>query len=683
MAEKETPKIKLPKKDYKKGDLPESKEEWVGYINKLHDFGVHQRGKYEYQWVVNIAYYHSLQHLIFNPKSGVIELPRDMKTPLTINRIGSFVESRMAKLTKNRPIPRVMPNTNDPVDVRGAKNADRALTYIWRKIDMETEDEKNTMMMLLCGTAFMRTVWDPFVGDYVNEIKKSSDGQDLIIDDDGSVGEDKIFLGEVSTKAISPFGILIADDSLTSIKDQPWIIERAHLPVSEVENIYPHLRGTLNKDTKQDIFTEHEKTVQRLQSSVFQGTGVGMVAAQDSLNSMALVKTYWQKPNYQYEKGVLAVVVNDQLAMINTWPNDYGDNVYPIVKFSERENGFHFWAQSTVERLIPIQRAYNKSKQQKAKNAALMANIKWMVPKGAGLMPESLTDEEGEVVEYNANVAAPHAAQLAPMPAYATEFDREMISDFRDVGGQRESSITPPPNLTAGVSIQIASELADEIIGPILRRKARSIEYVANTQLLIMNEEYLEPRKIKILGDTGKVDVQWMSALDFKNSTDVHIEVESMIPDFRGSKRQTLFDLWDRRIISDPEQLLEVLRYGNWDLLLEKREKSQQRVEEAIIELKKGKEPEITQFDNNMLFSKTLIEFVQSPEFSRLIPKRKAMLLQHLQKRLQTMMPQQGGPPGTDGAVAGQQNQAAVGTPFGAQVPAGQQGNSGLAAPQG
>lgn len=671
------PKFKLPKKDYKKGDLPDTEDGWVSYINKLHDFHIHRRQKYEYQWVVNVAYYMGLQNLIFSPRTGMIEMPKDLKSPLVINRIGSFIESRHAKLTKARPIPRVLPNTNDPVDLNGAKNADKLLTYLWRKIQMDTQDDKLTMMMLLCGTAFMKNLWDPYTGDVVKEYKKSGDGLDLIIDDEGGLAEEQIYMGDVSSRAMSPFSFLPADDSITEVKDQPWVMERSHLPLSEVEMLYPDLRGNLNKDNKESIYTEHEKTVQRMQGSIFQGVSFGLTAASDALNSTALVKTFWLKPNYQYEKGVVAVVVRNKLALINIWPNEFGGNIYPYVKFQERDNGFHFWGQSTIERLIPIQRAYNRSKQQKAKNSALMANLKWMVPKGAQLMPEALNDEEGEIVEYNPSVPEPHIAQLSPMPNYAVEFDREMIADFRDVGGQRESSITPPPNLTAGVSIQIASELADEIIGPIIRRKARSLEYVANTQLLLMDQEYNDPRKIKVLGDNGKVDVQWMSSVDFRHSTDVHIEIESMLPDFRGAKRQTLLDLWDRKIIQDPDAILKAFRYGNWDILLESKDHAQENIDLSIMEMKRGKEPEIGPFDNQILWVKTLTAWIQSPEFLRMIPERKAMVIQHLQKRLGGVMGQMPG----GGQQTGEQSQGSVATPFGATIPAGAEGNSSLAPP--
>jgi hypothetical protein len=275
---------------------------------------------------------------------------------------------------------------------------------------------------------------------------------------------------------------------------------------------------------------------------------------------------------------------------------------------------------------------------------------------------------EGEIVEYNAAVPEPHQAQIAPMPNYVTNFTDELIRDFRDAGGQREASVAPPPSLTAGVALQVSAELADEIIGPILKRMSRSMSLVANQQLLLMHEEWTEPRRIIVLGEGDRARVEWLQATDFKNATDVYIEVESLFPDFRGAKQQRLFDLWDRRIIQDPKTFLRALRYGTFDMLMEEEEKAQDRVYLDIQKIKRGKTPEITPFDNHVLYVKELSKFIQTPEFLKLIPERKQLAIQAMQSHLGALM--QNLP--NQGEVAPQQNQAAVGSPFGPVVPQAQ-----------
>ena len=117
---------KIPRKDFK-GDLPKNEDGWIKYVNDLHDQGINVRQKYELSWTLNHAYAKGYQDIVFNYKTGRIEVPKTMARPLTVNKIGSFLDARLSKLTKQRPIPRVIPSTGDNEDVNAAKYSDHVL----------------------------------------------------------------------------------------------------------------------------------------------------------------------------------------------------------------------------------------------------------------------------------------------------------------------------------------------------------------------------------------------------------------------------------------------------------------------------------------------------------------------------------------------------------------------------
>lgn len=669
MALSKDKKLKIPKSSYKEEGMPKTKEEWVRYVNDCHYNAMAARRKYEFQWTLNFAYYKGYQHLIFNERTGNIEIPKTLVRPLTINRIASFVDARLAKLTKNRPAPKVIPNTNDKEDMNAAKYAGHALQHLWRKTDQEEEYEALVMMGLINGTSFKRTLWNPVCGDKIYKEVQKEEGV-MEVNADYSIKEEEVWTGEVESKAVSPFNILPANDCIPTIKDQPWLIDRSWKPVTEVYKNYPHLRGKLKRSNNNDVTgdkSEYEKIVARLSTPIAASIKQGVSTGKDNLNSEVLCKTMWIKPNGDYEDGVVCVVIQDQLAYLDVWPNDYGDNIYPFAMFKERTDGHHFWGQSVIERLISIQKAYNRLRQKKLRSAYLMANPKWWVPKGAQLQEDALTDEEGEIVETNPAVPKPEQLGIAPMPNYVVELARELVIDFRDVGGQRESSVTPPSGVTAAVAIEVLSEVSDEIIGPVLKRLARCMTKVANTQLLLMNEEYIEPRKILIMGEGDAMGYQWMQNSDLRHHTDVHIEIESLFPDFRGAKQQRLIDLWDRRIITDPVMFLKAYRFGDLDSILENIEKKEDLVALEIKQIKDGAEPEITPYQDHATHFRGLSEWINTPEFLRLPKDRKELALMALQAHMQFLlqsMPNQGEP-------VEETNQAAVGTPYGSQRPVG------------
>ena len=662
---------KIPRKDFK-GDLPKNEDGWIKYVNDLHDQGINVRQKYELSWTLNHAYAKGYQDIVFNYKTGRIEVPKTMARPLTVNKIGSFLDARLSKLTKQRPIPRVIPSTGDNEDVNAAKYSDHVLMHLWRKTEIEAEYESYIMMGLTYGTSFMRVLWNPFGGDY---FKRATGRDEEILEiQDGAIKEEKIFLGEVSTKAISPFSLIPANENIREIKDQPWIMERTFHSVSDLEKFYPHLRGKLlGKAKNRTERTDYEGVIARLGSPVSSAIGSAIFNVHDSINDEVLCKKLWIKPNSQYENGLVVIVVGDQLAHIGPFPHDYGPNIYPYIKFTERTDGVHFWEQATVERLLSIQKAYNRLKQKKLKNIYLMSAGKWLIAKGSQIAEDSLTDEEGEVIEYNSSVNPPTQAGLAPLPNYAVEMARELTADFRTVSGQSDTPTNLPPGVTASVAMETLAELSDEIINPILKRLSRCMARVAKAQLLIINDEYIEPRKVAIIGEGNSYGVHYISAADLKHNTDVHIEVESMFPSFRGNKQQRLLELWDRRIITDPATFLKAYRFGNLDEILSEIEETDDPVWLDIAQLKKGKMPEITPWQNHMVYFKIISKWVQTPEFMSLIPERKQMTLDLLQGHLRFLL--QSLP--NRGAETPQTNQAAVGTPFGPQKTAGSPGTGG------
>ena len=123
------------------------------------------------------------------------------------------------------------------------------------------------------------------------------------------------------------------------------------------------------------------------------------------------------------------------------------------------------------------------------------------------------------------------------------------------------------------------------------------------------------------------------------------------------------------------ELIKEIEKLKNSEIS-EKIEKQDDQVWLDIAEIKKGKEPEITQFQDHQAFFRVMSDWIKTPEFLRLIPERKELALsilpQHIQF-LQQSLPNQG-------AATPGQNQNAVGTPAGPTVPEGAAGNVG---PQG
>jgi hypothetical protein len=369
------------------------------------------------------------------------------------------------------------------------------------------------------------------------------------------------------------------------------------------------------------------------------------------------------KPNETYPKGVLATVVGDQLLQFEAWPYEHME--YPYVKMDEHRNPVGFYGNCTVTRLIPLQRHYNEIRTQIANNAQSMANVKWHAFKGSGLSNEALDDLDAEIVETNPNLPPPSQLQVAPLPGHIIQSQDQDLEDFRDISGEIAVTDSPYVGLTAGVAIETMQEIADVGLGPTIKNIERALVRLGRQELMLANQFYTDERTIKVLGpSTGAVDILRFNNLDLMNQTDVTLQLESSLGNTKAAARQHLIDLWDRRIIADPQVFMKAYSVGDLDLVIKAEDPAEAVVIEQIEAIKQGANPVVTQFDNHILHMKMLTKFMQTPEFTRMPADRQQLATGTLQQHIAFMgqAAQQQQP---------QQNQAAVGTPFGQQVTEG------------
>ena len=289
-----------------------------------------------------------------------------------------------------------------------------------------------------------------------------------------------------------------------------------------------------------------------------------------------------------------------------------------------------------------------------------MAAGKWLIAKGSGIFADP-SDEEGEIIEYNPAMPKPEQARISALPNFVESLNQDLITDFTDVGGQRTTSFAPGPSLTAGVAMQVQAELTDEILSPLIKRIGRSMEVVANQQLVLITQNWTDPRKIQVIGESGGYIIETIKSVDFRDHTDVHIEIESLFPQFRGQKEQQLYQLWDRRIIQDPQTFIRLLRFGDFDSLIEKAEAVEESIESDIKMIKGGKQPEVHENQNHMEYVKRLGEWFSTPDWLRLPADRKQLSIDFMKmhaKFLMATLPNQGEP-------VEEQNPAAIGSPMG------------------
>jgi hypothetical protein len=645
---------------------PKDERAWARMFSDMISIALNEREGIETQWARNAAYYFGFQHLLYDPMTKFIQVDGGRNDEYIINRIAGFLEQRVAKLAKSKPTLTVIPDKNDPLVIKGADISEKLLKNLWKINEKDEALEEAIMLSCLMGSSFKKTLWDSEAGDGVRD-EQDEDGN-IEFMEDGRQKTNVFYMGEVTSALRNAFQVLVPS-GVKKIRKSEWICDRTMNNVDEIKKKFPDF--DIDAALKHpDDTTRFEKFVYCLglgspyQFGATSFSGMERTGSKTSCRDLelAMVNEIWMAPNRIYENGILATMVGTQLLQLDEWP--YGHRYYPFTKLDEHWNPFGFYGISTVTRLIPIQRHYNDSRTQVAKNRRLMAVGKWWAPLGCGLSEDSLTDEEGEVVQSNGNMSPPQQLGVAPLPNYVMQdMDRDII-DIRDVSGERSVDAQPFSGLTAGVAIETMAELSDIGLGPSIKNIERACISEAKLELLLANEYYTDERVMNVIGENkGDFSTVVFNNLDLKWQTDVTIQMEAGFGQSKSGIRQTLINFWDRRIIFDPEIFLKAWATGNLDILLRQKDPAEAIVIEDIEAAKQGAMPQVNPFDNHVVHIRMLSAFIQTPEFRKLPPDRQMIISQLLQMHLQYMQPQEEAP---------EQNQAAVGTPFGEQVTEGQ-----------
>ena len=160
-----------------------------------------ERKSLEQQWQLNMNYLMGNQYAEISPTGEIEESDVDYfwQGRNVYNHIAPIFETRVAKLSRVRPIMSVRAQGDDEGDLKSAKLATSILNSTFSRIDMSDVIYKATLWSETLGSSFYKVMWNNNGGKRVGEI----DGE-------------TVYEGDVQVVALSPFDIF--PDSLFTRK---------------------------------------------------------------------------------------------------------------------------------------------------------------------------------------------------------------------------------------------------------------------------------------------------------------------------------------------------------------------------------------------------------------------------------------------------------------------------------
>jgi len=512
-----------------------------------------QRELMERQWKLNLSFYKGKQYVFYNRKSRRIEsLPTDegdkprYRVRLVSNQIAPNTMSLLSRLVKSKPQFYATPGQASYEAQKATEVAENLLDYWWDQFSLTEKREEAMMWGIICGNGFWKITWDDKSGPGM-KVMLDPEGKPIVdplvqhyfeknleeagIDSDEF--ETRLHQGEIRVDVLSPFDVLL-DDSASVFEDCKYAFCVHPMTPSEIHERYgvKLKANAINKypdETLPGLFGNMESKTQENVRVVYYG---------------------YFLPGGKYPDGRFVVFTKDPNIILYdaAWP--YPFEQLPLVKFPGMRVPGQLWDSSVVEHAIPLQKELNRTLSQMIEYKNLTLKPQMLAPVGS--LRQRITDEPGAIFEYNPVAGkVPESIPLPGLPAYVFEHLQDLGNRLKDAFGLNEIvEGSVPPNVEAGVAIDLLQEAATDRLAPQIMLMEKTLERAGNLMLQLAQKYYTEPRTMIITGSGSKPKVERFDDVDLIKGVSIKVEAGSGLPRTRAGRQARVLQMLQMGILS-------------------------------------------------------------------------------------------------------------------------------------
>lgn len=503
------------------------------------------RNNYENKWKINMNFVAGNQYCFVGDDGIVNEFDKSYywQERLVFNHIAPIIESRLAKLSRVRPMMSVRPATDEIRDIQSSKLCKKILDGVSRKSKLSELISKGSVWSEVCGSVFYKVTF-------------SSDNG-LVV---GKLGDKNIKSGDVEIDLVTPFEIYPDD---TGHEDIDLCKSLIHAKAFHIDEIYDKF-GVVVSGESVDIFAIDNSS-----------TNVEKLVKSD----YATVIEKYVAPSKDYPNGRLIIVASDQLVYYGDLPfiNSESGRGFPFVKQVCIKQAGCFWGTSIVERIIPIQRAFNAVRNRKQEFLNRISSGIVAVEDGS-VDTDNLESEglcPGKILVYRQGSVPPSMLDFGKVPSEFSYEEDRLLTEFSVISGVSElmSSRYRISENISGVALQLMSEQDDVRLSCTSDSLKDAIKRVCEMVLRLFKQFATHRRLISVTGECGDVEVFYFSQNDI-TSFDVVFQTDIESSDSLAQRRSTVLELMKYGIMNDEngniserakQQILDMFGFGDFE----------------------------------------------------------------------------------------------------------------------
>lgn len=468
------------------------------------------------------------------------------------NHIAPTLDTRIARLAKVRPSLEVRAFSDSDEDVKTARLCSNILRSVKNRIDLDAVVSRATLWSETCGTAFYKIVWN------------HEDGKVIGTDEAGhSVRE-----GDVNVIALSPFEVYPDSLAAESMEDVNSLIHAKAVPVS-------YLREKFGVEATGRRISDFPLAPYSSAGSWKRPADGG---EQFALEDAVILIERYTRPDGAHPNGRLEIVAADRLLYEGELPyrnGDRGERALPFVRQTCIPLAGAFFGTSVVDRMIPLQRAYNAVRNRKHEFLNRLSTGVIAVEDGS-VDAEELAEDglyPGKVLVYRRGSEKPGFLDCGSIPSEFEKEEQRLSDEFILVSGMSEISRNSanPTHVTSATGLQL---LLDQDTAR-LQMSAESVERAVREtgkQILHLYKQFAGARRVmRMTGTGGDTELFAFSQSDISADD---VQFEAGFERTAEQKKEDILSLLSLGLLQDEKgnfsddtrnRVLEALGYGSFE----------------------------------------------------------------------------------------------------------------------
>ena len=447
-----------------------------------------ERKNVERNWTLNINFYTGNQYAEVLPTGEISEMNKRYfwQRSQIYNHVAPIIESRLAKFSSIKASVSVKSPTGDRTDELIAEFSTKLLNAFKENENFDEIRRLANYWAELTGTAFYKVCWDKYKGACLSR-------------------EKGIYEGDVQITVCPPYEIFPDSITANKVEDCRSIIHAKAYPIETVFD-----RWGIKVEPNAVSVMKFDTTL----GGVRDVLPCGKVSNSEQQGYVTVLEDY-RVPTVDYPNGRLIIVAGDKVLYDGELPyaNDTdGKRKLPFIKQISIDNPTSFYGTSLIERLIPVQRAYNDVKNRKHEFFnRLTAGV--MLAEDGSVDTDNLEDEgiaPGKVILYRQGSVKPQMMEVGNVPSEFGEEEEKLLEEFVTISGVSDflvSSSSFNANIS-GTALSMMIEQDNKRLS-VTTDSIRNASKEISKQILRLYKQFaMDGRLIKIAGATGDTEIR-------------------------------------------------------------------------------------------------------------------------------------------------------------------------------